>query len=626
MPSRMPSFISSQRKFLFGLSVVAFLLITFQNCAQQGLEFVPQVQLYELPQYKFSAKICNDIRFFNQKGNKFLFIVDMSASNVGDWFYEEVGGTKFWYFNPTLATDPEGSRFEAIRYFIDHCGGQSGAQFSVIGFSNTAGILSSGSAPALACSNVGFVTPQVAKAQVDLLKARQTLDQNWFFQWSKEKNKYLTGSTPESLILGVTSYGSAMSCSEKILISDLTSSATIPADNYYVFFLSDGIPEDKKGTGCKLTAKTPEEKEACYLSSVSDSMQMIRTAAITKTKNLRFTGVYYGPDPTVPRVLDSVAKEGGTSGAVALKSFSGEQTALCSLFVSQSALEYKPDSFVAVDLTAMRKNGKIVADSDMDGVDDETEFAEGTDPQNPRSTGIPGVLDGICHRLGGVARCKEERSKVVCHPNQFNAVGLSDCDYKILGLDRRDVGSWGLDTDKDGMLDFIEIIKGSNPGVPDMMGDPDGDGWMTRDEIVRGTDPFVPDAAYPEYLMTLFKTVYVPGVNEVMCPAGYWKLDANRLLAAATVAVQSYEGESSYLNHEKNVHKVMVFYRSIAQNSSTPQNEYFAAWVDVLLEKSRSKTTNPNTNRVTDFETETATPSMEELKQTDFRLIGTVEP
>ena len=617
---------TSKSKFLLGLSVLGVLLLTFQNCAKQALEFVPTTQVYELPQYNFSAKICNDIRFYNQRGNKFVFVVDMSASNVGNWFYESIGNSKYYYFDPTKATDPEGSRFEAIRYFLDHCGGQSGLQFSVIGFSNTAGILTSAGAPALTCTNVEFTSPELAKTQLDYLKARQLSDDDWYLQWSKASNKYLTGQTPASLILGTTSYGSAVSCIENLLIKDLTSSTTIPADNYYVFFISDGYPEDKKGTGCNVASKTTEEKEACYRKSVSDSMTLIRTAAITKVKNLRVTGVYYGSDSGIPSVLDSLAKEGGTSGAVALESFSGEQTALCSLFVSQSALEYKPDSFLAVNLTAMRKNGKIVADSDMDGVDDETELAAGTNPEHPRSSGVSGVLDGICHRLGGIKKCKEKRTKVVCNPNQFNPVGLSDCDYKLLSLDQMNVGDWGIDTDKDGLLDFIEILKGTDPASPDMLGDPDGDGVITRDEIVRGTDPFVPDNTFPEFLMTLLETKYVPGINEVMCPAGHWNLETDRLLAVPTRAVQAFEGESSYLNHERNIHKIMVFYRSIAQNSSTPRNEYYSAWVDVLLEKGKAKSTDVNTNRVTETETETATASMDGLKQTDFKIIGLVEP
>lgn len=599
-------------RILIGVSLLSGLVLGFQNCAKQGLEFVEKSEIYQLPQYKFTASICNDIRFFNQGASKFVFIIDMSASNVGDWFNETVGGKKFFYWDAAKATDPQGSRFDAVRYFLENCGGQVGSQFSVIGFGNTAGTLSSAGAPALSCDNVSFTTPDAAKTQLNYLKARQDSDDDWYLQWSKARNKYMTGATPNSLILGVTSYTSAIKCAEKLLYGDLTAPDAVPADNYFVFFISDGIPQDKSGTGCSLPNTSDAQKEACYLNNVYDSLTLVRTAAITKAKNLRFTGVYYGPDPTVPKVLDSIAKEGGTSGAVALRSFAGEQTALCSLFVSQSALEYKPESFVAVNLTASRKEGRIVADSDMDGVDDKTEENEGTDPQNPRSTGVPGVLDGVCRRLGGLAACQEKRSKVVCNPAQFNTTGLTDCDYRMLGLHSQNVGSWGIDTDKDGMLDFIEILKGTNPGAADMLGDPDGDGVITRDEIVRGSDPFIPDTNLPDYLLSLTKVNYVREAKDALCPMGYWKLDTDRLLAVSTSSVQSFEGSSSYLNHGHNEHKIMVFYRSVAQNSASPMNEYYSSWVDVFVE---------NKNGV-----EVATPGLEELKATDFRIIGEVQP
>ncbi len=597
-------------KIIISLFFLLLISIGFQNCAKQNLELVQQEKVYQLPSVKLAANICNDVRFFNQSGSKFVFIVDMSASNVGNWFYETVGGLNYYYFDPTKATDPNGSRFDAIQYFLDHCGGQAGTQFSVIGFGNSAGVLSSAGAPALACDNVSFNTSGAAKSQLDYLKTRQTKDSSWYFQWSKATNNYLTVDTPASLVLGVTSYTNATKCAEDLLIKDLTSATAIPADNYYVFFLSDGVPEDKNGTGCNLPTLSKEKKDACYLSNMSDAMTMMRTAAISKNKNLRFTGVYYGTESAVPVVLDSMAKLGGTSGAVALKSFSGEQTALCSLFVSQTALEYKPETFFAVDLTSLRKGGKIVADSDMDGVDDETEIAEGTDPQNPRSTGVLGVLDGICHRLGGVAKCQERRSQIICQPNMFNSFGLSDCDYKMLALDRPNTGSWGLDTDKDGMPDFIEIIKGTDPGTADMLVDPDGDGVTTRDEIIRGTDPFVADANTPNYLMSLFKTTYIQTPNDLVCPMGHWRLEADRILTAPIESVASISGSASFLNHPANVHKFVVIYKSVAQNSLNPSNEYYAAWVDVAVEKADGS--------------ENATASVQELKPTDFKLIGEI--
>lgn len=601
------------RSLIF-LGVAVGLVVGFQNCAQQGLEKALKSEIYMLPELKLTASICNDIRFYNQKSSKFVFLVDMSASNVGDWFYETVGNQKFYYFDKNKATDINGSRFEAIRYFLNNCGEQSGDQFSVIGFSNTAGTLSSGSGAGLSCTYVGFGSSANAKAQLDYLKARQEQDQQWFFQWSKETNKYLSEPTPNSLIMGVTSYSSVLKCAENLLLTDLTSSTAKPADNYFVFFMSDGIPQDKNGTGCNVSNLSATQKEACYLGSITDSMTTMRTAAIARGKNMRFTGVFYGGGTgnSVPVAIDSISKMGGTNGGVALNSFSGQQSALCSLFVSQAALSYKPESLVAVNMTSIRKNGEMLSDSDMDGVDDESEILQGTDPQNPRSSGVSGVLDGICLRLGGVEECREKRASIVCSPNQMNTAGLSDCDFRMLGLQNLAKGDWGIDSDKDGMLDFVEIIKGSDPGSPDMLGDPDGDGVVTRDEIVNGTDPFVADLSIPNYLKSEYSLNFIDDQSQLQCPMGYWQISASRVMASPLLSVQSYEGTSSYFNHGQNEHKIFLFYKLVAQNSSTPKNEYYLTSVNVLIEK--------------EGKLELATPSLDTVNPHDFKLLGGVEP
>ena len=42
-----------------------------------------------------------------------------------------------------------------------------------------------------------------------------------------------------------------------------------------------------------------------------------------------------------------------------------------------------------------------------------------------------------------------------------------------------------MDTDNDGLNDFYEIIKDTNPRFPDS----DGDGWLDKAEIDAGSDP-----------------------------------------------------------------------------------------------------------------------------------------
>jgi hypothetical protein len=414
--------------------------------------------------------------------------------------------------------------------------------------------------------------------------------------------------------MGVTSYSSVLKCAESVLLTDLTSSSSIPADNYFVFFMSDGIPQDKNGTGCNMSSLSTAQKDACYLNGITDSMTTMRTAAIARGKNMRFTGVFYGggTENSVPVAIDSISKMGGTNGGVALNSFSGKQSALCGLFVSQAALSYKPESLIAVNMTSLRKNGKMLSDSDMDGVDDESEIVQGTDPQNPRSSDVSGVLDGICRHLGGLDECRKKRASVVCNPNQMNTVGLSDCDFRLLNLQNLANGEWGIDSDKDGMLDFVEVIKGSDPGIPDMFDDPDGDGVVTRDELVNGTDPFLADLSIPSYLKSEYSLSFIDDQSQLQCPMGFWQIQASRVMASSLLPVQSYSGSLSYLNHGQNEHTIFLFYKLVAQNSSTPKNEYYLSSVNVLIEKK---------NKL-----ELATPSLDVVNPQDFKFLGGVEP
>ncbi len=60
--------------------------------------------------------------------------------------------------------------------------------------------------------------------------------------------------------------------------------------------------------------------------------------------------------------LDAMAKDGGTSGVMKLNSFSTGQNVLCSLVIGQLSVELRPDSLAAINMTTIRKGGKLLAD------------------------------------------------------------------------------------------------------------------------------------------------------------------------------------------------------------------------------------------------------------------------
>ncbi len=540
-----------------------------QNCSEVHLQSAEPAIILRSSPVNLQSSICSEARLQPGLQSKYVFLLDLSASNFGDWYSENVSGQNFYYWGPDLATDANGARFDAVQHFLDNCSGPQGNQFAVIGFSATAGIISGNG---LSCDNIAFTGANEVKNHLQAFKNRQAQDESWYKRWLKPR--YLTENAPDSLIHGVTSYTSASKCLEKLILDDLMKGGNL-TDKYNVFFISDGIPEDKRNTGCNKSSMTKQQKEQCYLDSNLEAITMTRTAAISKAKALTIQGIFYGGDEITPVVLNAISVEGGTAGVKLLDSFENNQSALCDLVITQLAQEFKPDLYSIISLNTHRKKGRLVSDSDADGLSDEEEIELGYDPVNPRSQ-VEGILDGICARLGGVKECQKRRESIQCDPSRLDPLGLSDCDRKILKLDLLP-GQFetGVDSDRDGMPDFIEIVKGTDPGMPDMLLDPDGDGLLNREEIMRGSDHQSPDTNLDSSLLNKVTTNFHLKSPVPKCEYGEWRLNIEHLQTFDTLAVSAWPESHSHLNHAANEQSFVIIYRLTPMNSSQSEVEYY---------------------------------------------------
>ncbi|HHG6295512.1 TPA: Rib/alpha-like domain-containing protein [Streptococcus suis] len=112
------------------------------------------------------------------------------------------------------------------------------------------------------------------------------------------------------------------------------------------------------------------------------------------------------------------------------------------------------------------------SDTDGDGVKDGDEKTDGTDPKNPDTDG-DGVKDG------------DEKTDGTDPKNpDTDGDGVKDGDEKTDGIDPKNP-----DTDGDGVKDGDEKTDGTDPLNPDT----DGDGVKDGDEKTDGTDPLDPD-------------------------------------------------------------------------------------------------------------------------------------
>lgn len=174
-------------------------------------------------------------------------------------------------------------------------------------------------------------------------------------------------------------------------------------------------------------------------------------------------------------------------------------------------------SYVA-NLNLILQDGKLNIDTDSDGLSDEDEVKYGFDPLKRHSTSK--MLDSVCLNSAGSNNC--QAMQPVCSDTE-TVFGLNDCDVKVLGLDK--IGSQivpGLDSDKDGMIDLLEILRKTDPAVADSLNDPDHDGVLNKDELQRGSDPLKYDPELSSSLsvqssLSLFN-------NSKTCIGEEWKL------------------------------------------------------------------------------------------------------
>lgn len=160
------------------------------------------------------------------------------------------------------------------------------------------------------------------------------------------------------------------------------------------------------------------------------------------------------------------------------------------LCLSGDYANYTVDSFYVVNLNMILKEDKVVIDSDADGLPDEDEASRGFDPLNRRTSGD--ILDGLCLSLTGTNACENLRPAGCTGTS--NMLGLTDCDYRSLNLDTLySHPQQGLDSDKDGIPDLVEILRATHPNVRDESDDPDRDQILNSNEILRGTNPVFSD-------------------------------------------------------------------------------------------------------------------------------------
>lgn len=152
---------------------------------------------------------------------------------------------------------------------------------------------------------------------------------------------------------------------------------------------------------------------------------------------------------------------------------------------------YTLENFLVANLNRVSHKGALFLDSDADGVPDVVEIANGSNPFDRYSAGP--ILDSICLAQKGSTNCRD--LTLNCNQENFDSLGLGDCDLEALGLNKMAHPTLGLDSDRDGYLDFIEILRGTLPNVHDSNSDPDRDLVLNGEELRTGTNPLFAESS-----------------------------------------------------------------------------------------------------------------------------------
>lgn len=203
-------------------------------------------------------------------------------------------------------------------------------------------------------------------------------------------------------------------------------------------------------------------------------------------QELVFRSYAVGDDARAQKILSDMALI--TKGAVAVQPTGKLNLLDTSLFASSSRLLLR--EFVVWNENAVLRDGAPAPDSDGDGLTDAEEDRGGTDPLN-RDTDGDGIGDLVELQLSGVRaefnpRAPHDPPECINIPKPYqdsDIDGLNDCEEALIRTN-----AYLADTDRDGIPDAIEALRGGQPLVDDRLFDTDHDGFLNGDEYKRGLD------------------------------------------------------------------------------------------------------------------------------------------
>jgi hypothetical protein len=504
------------------LALCVLNLFWFQNCGQVDVSAIqpstaPVTVLKDQPVYE----LCPVAGATISVPVTYVFVVDMSLSNLGGFINDNCASGSRYLLALENATDHElvnnrsvAKRLKGISDFVNQIADSNpNLRYSIIGF-GTQKILGGSN---VTCENSATSSKNEFLNRVSFLQNVQHSDYS--------KNGICSFNTP--FTMGTTSYMSAIDCFSENIDAEITlSGANRPF--YQVFFITDGKPNEKTTggtldlnaicgpvttpanpavTACRNTitacesAGTQNQIDTCIYDYITQNRYVPKVQTLVNNLQSRGFGfnlkpIFYERAGTLPdqsdfpqasSSLNRLAQADGSQTTTSpLTNLNSLVTELRDALGPQATVNYSFTSPIVVNANAKPSLDALALDTDEDGVPDSVEeslSAKGFDKNNPRSNGI---LDGICYYFFNGDNCA---------PSDLNTCQQTNLGYKINKCDQDKLKQLlpaktltGFDSDSDGIIDYLEILRGTNPLFSDYNLDDDEDGLMNTTEIFRGSD------------------------------------------------------------------------------------------------------------------------------------------
>ncbi len=250
-------------------------------------------------------------------------------------------------------------------------------------------------------------------------------------------------------------------------------------------------PAFNAGIDSRCSMLMPDEAACgqCELARVTEELSALSERYRAGEVSVQPIYVRTSANPLVSAQVAAIARSGGTQ--VIETDPASLQATLNGLDYASLQRELVLKRFIAFNRNAVARGGKLLLDSDGDGVPDEDEERLGTDPL-AADTDLDGLGDGVELKMGTDPRTPD--TVAGCNPFlDTDGDRLNDCEEKVLGTE-----PCLSDTDGDSLPDLIELLAGTNPLVAEDLDDSDGDGRPDLAEVAAQTDPHGADLAFSD--------------------------------------------------------------------------------------------------------------------------------